>query len=71
MKYLLENEIQTKIYFPPVHLTTLYRNLFGYKGEEFTVAENLSKRVLSLPMYPALKKGEMDYIVEKIEKFIS
>ena len=69
MKYLLDNEIQTKIYFPPVHLTTLYRNLFGYKGGEFPVAENLSKMVLSLPMYPTLKKEEMDYIVEKIDEF--
>lgn len=69
MKYLLENGIHTKIYFPPVHLTTLYKERFGYKCGEFPVAEDLSKRVLSLPMYPALKKKEMDYIVEKIEEF--
>ncbi|OQX22110.1 MAG: aminotransferase DegT, partial [Candidatus Altiarchaeales archaeon A3] len=56
MKYLSENGIHTKIYFPPVHLTTFYRNLFRYKGGEFPVAENLSKRVLSLPMFPALNK---------------
>jgi len=69
MKYLFENSIQTKVYFPPVHLTTLYRNLFEYKGGEFPVAEDLSNRVLSLPMYPALKKEEMDYITKKIEEF--
>jgi len=69
IKYLSKKLIQTKIYFPPVHLTSLYRNLFGYKGGEFPAAENLSKRVLSLPMFPSLKKQDMDYIVEKIEEF--
>ena len=71
MRYSLENGIHTKIYFPTVHLTTFYMNLFGYKGGEFPVAENLSKRVLSLPMFPALKNEEMDYIVEKIDEFVN
>lgn len=69
IKYLSESKIQTKIYFPPVHLTSFYRNLFGYKGGEFPIAENLSKRVLSLPMFPSLKKQDLDCIAGEIKDF--
>lgn len=69
--YLKEKGIQTKVYYPVVHLTTFYKKTFGYKGGELPVAEDLSSRVLSLPMYPTLTREQMDYIVEKIEEFMS
>ena len=60
----------TKIYFPPVHLTHFYKERLGYSCE-LPVTENTSKQVLTLPMYPALKKEEMDQIVDEIKKFKS
>jgi len=68
--YLARNRIMSKVYFLPVHLTSFYRKL-GYGEEELPLTENLSRLVLSLPMYPSLKKHEMDFIVSKVKRFMS
>jgi len=68
IKHLLENDITTKVYFFPVHLTHFYRNELRYTCE-LPITEKVSKEVLSLPMYPTLSRNEMDYMVEVINKF--
>jgi len=68
MKYLAKEGIMTKVYFEPVHLTHFYRKKLGYRCK-LPVAERLSKQVLTLPMYPALTKNEINYITDKIDTF--
>lgn len=69
--YLIGQGIASRIYFEPVHLSLFYRRKFGYKGGELPVTEAICGEVLTLPMYPTLTKGEMDYIVEKVKEFFS
>jgi len=69
-EYLDNKGISTKIYFDPVHLTKFYRKKFGFKKGDLPVTEEISKKVLTLPMYPLLKKGEIEYIVSSIKDFI-
>jgi len=64
MKYLADKGIMTKVYFSPVHLTHFYKNELGYVSK-LPVTEEISKQVLTLPMYPALTREEIDYIVEE------
>ena len=68
-RFLADNGIMTKVYFDPVHLTSFYRELFGYHKGYLPITEQLSERVLTLPMYPELATDEIDYIVEKIKEF--
>lgn len=68
-KYLAEKGVTTKVFFHPVHLTKFYRNKFGYRDGELPSTEDLSKRVLTLPMYPDLTKRGMDFIADKIHDF--
>jgi len=68
MKYLADSGIMTKVYFSPVHLTHFYRNELGYSCR-LPITEEISRQVLTLPMYPTLTKEEMDYMVEKITRF--
>ncbi|CAN5127555.1 DegT/DnrJ/EryC1/StrS family aminotransferase [soil metagenome] len=69
-KYLLENGIQTLIHYPiPIHLQKAYSNL-GYKRGDFPITEKVADRILSLPMYPDLKKTEINYISKAINAFI-
>lgn len=70
MKHLSEGSVMTKTYFPPVHLTHFYRQEFGFKGGELPLTEKVASEVLTLPMYPALNREEMNYIMEQIENFI-
>ncbi len=69
-KYLESRGVSTKIYFEPIHLYTLYRNL-GYKEGELPITEEISKRVLTLPIYPTMTTEEVDYIIECLKEFIN
>lgn len=68
-KYLEKKGISSMIYYPlPLHLTKAMRYL-GYKKGSFPVSEKLSKQVLSLPISADLKKEEVKYIVDVINRF--
>jgi len=66
MTHLDEHGIETVVAFPPVHLQPFYRHLYGL-GEGFLkVTEDCAKRVLSLPMYPTIKRHDQKFIIESI-----
>ena len=68
-EYLKQNGIATSIYYPLcLHLQECFKYL-GYKVGDFPVAENASKHVLALPMYPELTEESQEYIVSKIDDF--
>ena len=68
MKHLADKGIMSKIYFDPVHLTHFYRNVMKYECE-LPVTEEISKKVVTLPMYPTLKESDRDIIVQGIKDF--
>ncbi len=67
--YLAEKGVMTKVYFEPIHLSQFYQKTFGYRGGELPVTEKVSESILSLPMYPTLTEGEMDYVAHTIKEF--
>jgi UDP-2-acetamido-2-deoxy-ribo-hexuluronate aminotransferase len=65
---LKEARIPTAIYYPkPLHLQTAYRAL-GYLEGDFSVSEDCSRRILSLPMYPYLSLAEQQQIARTIAR---
>ena len=70
-EYLEKQGIGTAIHYPiPVHLQKAYDSL-GYSKGSFPVAEKLSETVLSLPIWPGLKREEIELVCESIRKFFS
>jgi len=67
--YLEKNNIMSRVYFDPVHLTSFYRRLSKYQEGLLPQTEAISQELLSLPIFPDLKKSEMDYIIKKIKEF--
>jgi len=67
-KYLEKAGIMTKVYFEPIHLKTFYKEKFNYRRGDLTETEEISKKVLTLPLYPTLSNDKIDHIVEKIEE---
>jgi dTDP-4-amino-4,6-dideoxygalactose transaminase len=59
--------VMTKVYFEPVHLKTFYRKKFNYREGYLPNTEKISKKVLTLPLYPTLSNEEIDYIAEVIK----
>jgi dTDP-4-amino-4,6-dideoxygalactose transaminase len=63
--------IPTAVYYPlPLHMQTIYR---GYPSDPqgLPVAEELSQRVLSLPMHPYLEEEVQDRILAAIVEAVS
>ena len=69
MKRLGEKGIETKIYFPPVHLQPYYRTL-GFKEGLLSITEKVAKEVLSFPLRPTLSDADAKYIVDTIKEVI-
>ncbi len=68
-KYLEKKDVPAMIYYSlPLHLQPAL-NCFGYKKGDFPNAEKNSKEVISLPIYPELKKENQDFVVENIRNF--
>ena len=67
--YLLDNGIQTLIHYPiPAHRQKAYEYL-GHKDGSLPVTEHITKRILSLPMYPELTNEQIDLVIDTIHKF--
>ena len=70
-KFLAEREIDTRIYYErPLHLEPCFAYL-GYKEGDFPVAEMVCKRVLSIPVFPGLKKKELEEVAITIHEFLA
>ena len=65
--FLEKNNIQTMIHYPlPPHKQLAFKELNKLK---FKITENLYKEILSLPIFPTLKKNEMIHVVKTINNF--
>ena len=69
-KYLNENGIGTNKHYPiPIHLQECYKTLNLKKGA-FPIAEEISATELSLPIYYGMKDDEIQYVIDKINKYV-
>ena len=69
-KYLNENGIGTLKHYPiPMHEQECYKDL-GIKHGELPIAEEISRTVLSIPMYYGMTDEQIDYVIDKINKFM-
>ena len=67
-KYLQDNGVQTGIHYPtPIHRTQAFAGLCAY---DCPVAERYAGEILSLPMYPELKKHQLEYVAEVVTDFM-
>lgn len=69
LAHLNKKGIQALIHYPlNIHLQECYKHL-GHKVGDFPNAEDISNRVLSLPIYAELKKTEVAFICAEVEAF--
>jgi dTDP-4-amino-4,6-dideoxygalactose transaminase len=69
--HLQKQGIATGIHYPiPLHLQPAYAYL-GLPDGSFPVTENLSKKILSLPMYPELTEEQIRFVCKKVKAALS
>lgn len=65
--YLKENGIETGIHYPiPIHKQKAYEE---YNALSYPNAEELANTVLSLPLYYGMEDNDIDYVVDKLNKY--
>ncbi len=68
-KFLLKNGIYTKIYFNPIHLKSFYKTKYQYKEGILPTTEEISKKILALPISLRFNEKDQNYIIDKIKKY--
>ena len=66
--FLTKKGIMTKIFFEPIHSTPFYRQIFG-NTINLPMTSLISKKILSLPLYPTMSKKEINYVCNSIIQF--
>lgn len=67
---LKEINIPSMIYYPiPLHKQTVYKD-YKFNLSDLNISEDISKKVLSLPMHPYLTDSEIKMVCQNIIKFL-
>lgn len=69
IKGLRSYSVEAAFHFMPLH-TSLMGKKLGYRAGDLPVTEEVAATLIRLPIYPQLKKSEMDYMVAALEKVI-
>ena len=65
--YLKQNNIESMLHYPkPFYKQPAFKR---FKYKELPTTRKIYKEILSIPLHPSLKKKEIHYIVEKLNKF--
>lgn len=65
-----EAQIGTTVNYRAVTTMDFYKNRYGFKSGDFKNSENWGDGTLSLPLFPAMKEPEQNYVLETFEKTI-
>jgi len=59
-----------EVYELPCHLQPIFRELYGFKGGEFPMAEDLCKRQICLPVFAKMTEEEARYVVRSLKEVL-
>lgn len=66
--YCRKKNITASFHYIPLHLSPVGKNL-GYKKGDFPITEDISQRLVRLPLFTDLNKQNLDYIVKTISRW--
>lgn len=69
LKKMSDNKIGTSLHYKPLHTMTYWKK-FIKKKEKFLNADKYFQSCISLPIYPSLKKREINYIINTLQKLL-
>ena len=70
MSKLKDRGIGTQVHYIPVHYQPYYIKRLGYKKGDFPASEKYYDSTLTLPLFPALKPTEQDYVIGKVKEVL-
>jgi len=65
---LKKRNIGSSVHFIPLHLHSFYKNRFP--KEKFPVANKVFSEILSIPMFPSMTDGDIEYVVNNLNEIL-
>ena len=67
---LRKEGIGVQVHYMPLHLHPFYKKKFGFKQGDFPNAEAYYGRALTLPLFPAMAKKDVQMVISAVSKVI-
>jgi dTDP-4-amino-4,6-dideoxygalactose transaminase len=58
--------VACSVHFIPIHLHSYYKNKYAFAADDFPVAYDNYRRILSLPLNPSLTDGQVTTVIEAV-----
>ncbi len=68
---LRARNIGTSVHFIPLYRHPVYRDRFGYREEQFPMAERIYEGLLSLPLYPKMTNQDAADVIAAVEDIVT
>jgi dTDP-4-amino-4,6-dideoxygalactose transaminase len=62
--------IGTSVHFIPLHIHPYYRETYGYQSDDFPVAYETYKRIISLPIYARMTDDDVERVIESVTDIV-
>lgn len=66
VRFLGERGVETRVYFPPIHLQPVYRERFGFTPGAFPVAEGAHRATVALPYFNGLTREQVTFVAQAL-----
>ncbi|HEY2990486.1 MAG TPA: DegT/DnrJ/EryC1/StrS aminotransferase family protein [Candidatus Binatia bacterium] len=70
LELLKERDIGAGVHFPAIHLQPYYRESCGYRAGDFPNAEKAAERIVSLPLFPAMRDDDVRDVVATVAEIL-
>lgn len=67
---LKEANIGFSVHYIPLHMHPYYREKFDYRPDSFPVAAQNYRRVVTLPLYPAMSDQDVQDVIEAVQTIV-
>jgi UDP-4-amino-4-deoxy-L-arabinose-oxoglutarate aminotransferase len=71
MAELKSERIGAVVNYRPIHLTSYFRQRFGYRAGMYPTAERIGARTISLPFYPDMTDQQVDIVADALHRIMS
>ena len=58
------------MHYKPIHLQNYYKNKYGFKKNDFKIAENFYSKEVSLPIYYDLKTKDQIKVINTLNSIL-
>jgi len=65
-----KKDINLQVHYKPIHLQNYYKNKYGFKKNDFKIAENFYSKEVSLPIYYDLKTKDQIKVIKTLNSIL-